>query len=692
MINKQTFILYLLVTLCLLAACQEDDTPSIAQETTNETAVATPEPTATATPTPTETPTAEPTATVPPTLTPTPAYEPVFEAAECQFTLPIEYEMACGYLIVPEDRGAGENGRSVRLHVARFASKRSNPTSTVVYLEGGPGGNVLQTLRFIFEDNFAPLLDDHELIIFDQRGTGYSEPALTCPTLNELTLETLDEDLSAKQEQALVLESVIDCHDDLVAKGIQLAAYNSAANAADVEDLRQALGIETWDLYGISYGTRLAQTVMRDFPGGIRSVVLDSTYPLAVNLATDTAANVDRAFDHFFAGCAATACASAYPNLETRFYDLVAKLDANPITVPTLHALTGQQYETLVNGDVMLGLLFQSLYSTEIIPLLPKLIDDVENNRTTGLSTLLSNFLISQDFFSMGMNLSVQCHEEIPFTTAEAAETAVSAFPHLEPLFAASITSGPFAFTTCAAWDVEEAAAIEDQAITSDIPTLILAGAYDPITPPSWGQLAHETLTQATYFEFPGVGHGASVAGDCPQGIMLSFLDNPTATPDGSCINDLDEPDFALPLTTETAVTLVPFTSTETFRMVGVAPEGWEEVGPATFVRGQGPLDQTLLLQIATPAAPEASAQLFVDLLQNQLGITDLGESTGSYEAAQRTYTLYEGEVQGFILDMAVAENEDGIYLVMMLSEAAEREGLVSAVFQPAMDALEIGE
>ncbi|MCA9906963.1 MAG: alpha/beta fold hydrolase, partial [Anaerolineae bacterium] len=197
-------------------------------------------------------------------------------------------------------------------------------------------------------------LANHELVIFDQRGTGYSEPSLACPESEELMLSTLDEDLDSEQSKGLLLQMVTACHDRLRGEGIDLAAYNSRENAADVDDLRRALGYDQWDLYGISYGTRLAQTVMRDFPDGVRSVVLDSTYPLSADLTVDTIANMDRAFDTFFAGCAANAaCSEAYPDLENRFFALADTLNATPILVPVLHVFTGQQLEALVDGDTM---------------------------------------------------------------------------------------------------------------------------------------------------------------------------------------------------------------------------------------------------------------------------------------------------------------------------------------------------
>src|SRR6185503_15624183 len=98
-------------------------------------------------------------------------------------------------------------------------------------------------------------------------------------------------------------------------KGVDPASATSAENAADVNDLRLALGYDQWNLYGVSYGTRLALTVVRDYPQSVRSVILDSVYPLQVNLYTDLPENFDRALKVLFETCAADAdCSSTYPD------------------------------------------------------------------------------------------------------------------------------------------------------------------------------------------------------------------------------------------------------------------------------------------------------------------------------------------------------------------------------------------
>src|SRR5579859_2041292 len=197
---------------------------------------------------------------------------PSYEQAECPYAKPAGHTVECGYLTVPEDRSNPSNGNVVKLAVAVFKSNSSTPQpDPVIYLEGGPGGRSLSDdgVDYYINDAFAPLLDKRDVILFDQRGTGYSTPSLACPEYFDANWNNEDKNLSAKAWEPITTQAVQDCHDRLVKQGVNLSDFNSAESAADVSDLRVALGYKEWNLYGISYGTRLGLTIMRDFPQGI---------------------------------------------------------------------------------------------------------------------------------------------------------------------------------------------------------------------------------------------------------------------------------------------------------------------------------------------------------------------------------------------------------------------------------------
>ena len=366
----------------------------------------------------------------------------------------------------------------------------------------------------------APLFaTGRDIILFDQRGIGVSQPALDCP----LETFTLDEWLA--------------CADDLRVSA-DLSDYHTASNAADVEDLRVVLGYEQVNLWGGSYGTRLALDVMRDHPDGLRSVVLDSVYPPDVDLILDTPANVDRAFQHLFAACGADpACDAAYPDLAGTLQAAVARMNADPATVQLSDPFTGGLFDATLTGVDLTGVLFQFLYATELLPELPKMIHDAAVGRYDVIERYLGSFVGQAEASSRGMQYSVLCHDELVFGSKAQAEAAIGAFPLLEPVFRNSVL-GSFAYDVCDRWGAGRADEIENIAVSSEVPTLLLAGEFDPITPPAWTHHAGTTLSGGRVFQLPAVGHGAAPT-PCGRRLMVAFIADPSAPLDSSCIDDL---------------------------------------------------------------------------------------------------------------------------------------------------------
>ncbi len=467
---------------------------------------------------------------VPPSA-PTQVYQPVFNPAECASPVPAGYRHYCGYLVVPENR-AVPNSRLIQLHVAVFLSIAEGPDSDpVVHLAGGPGSSSLEVAGYLFNQGLDAILERRDFIFFDQRGTGYSSPRLDCPERNALTATLLSGALSDEQESQAIAESFQRCRDRLTAEGIDLSAYNSAASAADVNELRLALGYEQLNLYGDSYGTRLALTVMRDFPEAVRSAVLDSTYPLEVNLYTTLAPNAERAFNVLFNDCAADpTCNTAYPNLRAVFYNLVAQLNASPVTI-TL-STGGANYPILLTGDLLIDVFFVGLYNPAVAASMPKMIYQTQRGDYSILRNRLSLYFDTSS--ALGMGTSVQCAEEIPFNSGEDAYTAAqNVQPDIAAFFPKNVQP---IFTVCQDWTGSAPDARENQPVTSDIPSLILAGEFDPITPPEWGRMTAGHLANSYFYEFPGNGHWVARSSRCALSIVIAFLDNPLIPPDASCM------------------------------------------------------------------------------------------------------------------------------------------------------------
>ena len=460
-----------------------------------------------------------------------PGYTPTIQSAECQFPMPADYAVECMNLTVLEDRSQPE-GPTIQLHVAKFLSESSDPApDPVVHLYGGPGGSLLDNVEFYLQAGGDEILKTRDYILFNQRGTRYAVPFLDCPGSSELFWEAAQKGLSKAEHQAADLEFLLACHQDLVDQGINLAAYNSSENAADVNDLRAALGYEQINLYGVSYGARLALTVMRDHPQIVRGAIIDSGYPMETYITTNFALGAARAFDLIFEGCAADPiCQSRYPDLETTFYRVIDELNANPLPV------TLNQGEVFINGFDIMSLTFGSLYTfygTDALSWIPFMITTADKGE---LSELIPAFetMFTEDNLSEGMYYSIICREEVPPNSYQTARELAADLPsQIQDHYVS-----PVLFTLCETWASGQADPAEKEPLTNSIPALILTGQFDPITPPPFNKQIADSLPNSYYFEIAGIGHGAMRGDQCALEIALQFLDDPTSEPEATCLKE----------------------------------------------------------------------------------------------------------------------------------------------------------
>lgn len=470
---------------------------------------------------------------------------PYFEPAGCMYDEVVAFvegqDVECGYLVVPETY-ANPGGPTIRLAVAILRASDPNPKpDPIVMAQGGPGASTIATYLQVFSYNDR-LRGDRDYIFFDQRGTKYSDPALTCPELMDFTIEYLDDDIPDEELIQLSMDTVRACRERLVAEGVNLSAYDSVENAHDVESLRVALGYEQINLYGVSYGTLLAQHVLRDFPQGLRSVTLDSVVSTEVNFFTNAPQTMNASFEKLFAACAADVdCNRVYPNLRQVFYDLVDQWNASPVMLPLTDFETFQTHDALFNGDALMSTLFQMLYSTELIPYLPRTIYAVRDGDTAFFERL-SSLLTFDRSLANGMYYSVMCAEDADFTVQD------YNLENLPPqIVEMEDTSAQMFLDVCSLWDVETLPAAVDDPVQSDVPVLLLSGAFDPVTPPAYAERAAQTLPNSYQFVFNQGAHGALGSGECQDQIFLDFIDNPNQAPDASCIQETTAPAFVTP-------------------------------------------------------------------------------------------------------------------------------------------------
>jgi pimeloyl-ACP methyl ester carboxylesterase len=465
-----------------------------------------------------------------PIPTPGLTYQPVFESAPCAFPVPSGYTPECGYLIVPENRSRADS-QFIRLHVGIFRNRSGSATlDPVVKLSGGPGTSGLNLVSYLFRHGADAILNQRDFIVFDQRGVGYSQPRLDCPERQAVVPSLLRGGLTTEESHQTIVDAFHRCRERLIAEGIDLSAYNSAASAADLNDLRLALGYQQLNLYGVSYGTRLALTTMRDYPNAVRSAVLDSAYPLQVNLYTTLAPNAERAFNVFFDRCAADPnCSTTYPDLRSVFYGLVDQLNAQPVWVTLL--VDSNDQSVRLDGNLLIDVLFVGLYNPAVTASMPQMIYDIRDGDYRILRERVT--LYFDETGALGMQMAVQCTEEIPFNAPEDAYAAAQGVqPQIAAFFPASVKP---LFAVCREWAPVPADPRENLPVSSSIPTLILAGEVDPITPPDWGRRVAADLSNAYFREFPGNGHWVTRSSSCALQMALAFWQNPTVDPGLVC-------------------------------------------------------------------------------------------------------------------------------------------------------------
>jgi pimeloyl-ACP methyl ester carboxylesterase len=433
--------------------------------------------------------------------------EPRFERAECAVKVAPGERIECGLLFVPENRRKARS-RTISLPVMIFRSTASAPAADPVVIS--LGGRVSAASTEGQQEKGNPFLAERDQILLEGRGNKFARPSLGCPEINELR--------AANAMPAAQTSAVTRCRAVLVASGTDLDGYTAAEAADDLDDLRRALGIRQWNLIGFSYGTRLAQTVLQRHPEGVRSVVLDSVLPIDVNYDETAASSLRRAIDALLDACSVDpVCDVRYPDLRVRFAALVADADRTGVPLPG-RVLRGRDIVEAVGAG---------LQQPGVIPALPGIISAAAGGRLTGLLPLTQQVASS---FNWGLRLSIWCGEEMPFEKTTRMTAQIS--PALGLGGTDNRTATP---EMCAAWRVSSPDAHANDPVKSDVPVLILAGEFDPVTPPAWGRRLLRTMPNARFVQVPGQSHGA-MFNRCGGQMTLAFLRDPHSSLNGDCI------------------------------------------------------------------------------------------------------------------------------------------------------------
>jgi pimeloyl-ACP methyl ester carboxylesterase len=439
----------------------------------------------------------------------------------------------CGRLRTPENYD--ELGREIEIaFMIVRAERNSDPENPVLYLSGGPGSpSLVFSEMLIANPHIHDVVVDRDWVFFDQRGQGRSLPALRCA------------------QEPDYLRRVRLCRDRLMSEGVDLSQYNSARSAQDIEALRQALRVRQWNLWGTSYGSRLAFAVARDFPASVRSIVHDGPSDPGAPEIIDDFRGTDIAIERLLSRCAAdAACAARYPDLRTRFLAALPRLRQQPLTVGDRQTddnrLVGYIRAYLFNNAPA------AIYEQRVQNLLAymdaaargdarlmrrieqRMREDVENETPVP----------AEGWSAMGQNLSIECNEERSFENAEQYRQAAAQSDIVRALFGAR--EGVNFFQDCALWPAGRADPVRKSRVLYDGPQLALSGELDASLSGLSGYTIEMLYPNARNVVFRNAGHVQvdvtnfpPVTVDdyrrCALALARQFFADPQARLDASC-------------------------------------------------------------------------------------------------------------------------------------------------------------
>ncbi|MEN3973348.1 alpha/beta fold hydrolase [Sphingomicrobium sp. XHP0235] len=468
-------------------------------------------------------------------------FQPRFAPGACPFEGDFDREIiSCGSVMVPEDR-RDPDSNLIRLAVMRIAPLADAPEgNAIVRLTGGPGIAALAGGRaeYFSGKQGETLRRLGEIVYFDQRGTGVSERNF-CRGIPQFFQHGAIPSAEGHERTEAMMA---DCLAEARREGIAVEAYDNWSNALDVRDLRRALGYQQWNLLGVSYGTQLGQGVMAVDPEGVRSAVLDSVVPNSgmPSMTGSTGVNFEQSLEAVQAACAAQdACSRAFPDLAERVYRVIESFGEQPLVIGGLTPPAFPRGSVMLDDVAAAQLLFQLLYSRALYGELPIILEAMETRNIEALRIYAQQGAPGYDrTYGSGMNRVILCSDGKTKSDAENAVLHQDA-PRSEPWFAEAGVIGCGGQLTL---DIDPTA----RPLVSDIPTLIVAGDADPITPWQESRWLADRLEKATYVEFAGTGHGALFSnGACGDAILADFIEDPERELDTACVEEIDPIDFA---------------------------------------------------------------------------------------------------------------------------------------------------
>jgi pimeloyl-ACP methyl ester carboxylesterase len=456
---------------------------------------------------------------------------PSFAAARCPRDVDIQLLVrhSCGYLTVRQDR-SGSDGRTLALFVVRIPPPDERPRPDPILVLGDDIGAIPD-----YGGHQAEAARMHRVVyILEQRGVGHSRPELSCPEVDRESTRGLVEPSGDSFIRSRLVAAVRECRSRLMSLGIEPRDFDLPAMAADVEDLRRALRIASWDLAAYGSLSRLALEVIREHPEHVRAVYLDSPQFPQLDEPTEVALGAGFMLNELFRACHADAsCRSSHPSLRQTWALAIRGLAANPIEA---HTSVG---DVLIDtGSFVRAIQADLSEDTAELSRFPGLVADASHRRmqlevTTALATH-GSLCVGYRFrcaahFSTGVYLTVLCRDEAPFVDPAALQAAVSGTAGLAEAFG----TNPY-LSACPAWNVAPGPSSIHSPVEASVPVLMLSGQFDPFSPPRLVAQYMGSLANSFVIDVPGLSHNPILGSGCQIGIRDSWIERPLSPPNGT--------------------------------------------------------------------------------------------------------------------------------------------------------------
>lgn len=419
----------------------------------------------------------------------------------------------CGRLTVKED-SADPASKDIDIEILRLPAISPAAQQDPLFLvQGGPGGSSIEMASFI-HGFFADVRKNRDLIFMDQRGTGKSNP-LRCEQLSGTDLQ-----LPESVQMEKYLQFMVQCAEKYKAS---LPFYTTLHAVQDLDAVRVALGYKTINLWGVSYGTRVALEYAKRYPQSTRSIILDGVAPKEIALSKFSARDSLAALTSVNHECQIQPeCESAFGNILQKTENIYARLQlldqrGVPLVVHYEHPVYQQQEQLTLTAKNFSMLIFNALYSRDLTVLLPQAISEAEQENYRLLAALFSLAMEQSQKMNIAdaMHFSVLCNEDWHFISATDVETT-------PPFFGLNAIKDRD--TVCGFWP--KASLPEDywQPVHSELPALLLSGKHDPVTPGVWAEQVAKGLPNSVRLMAAGGNHGVSYEGCVPQ-IIAQFIE-----------------------------------------------------------------------------------------------------------------------------------------------------------------------